>query len=102
MTIAETAFTLDGAQWVYRTAATGEVSIIDISGMEQKFADHAETQVSYCTAELSYDESGAGKILWLDVVPGLAYSLTVDRGANEQILSDMANQLFTPMQGEVG
>lgn len=102
MTIAETAFTLDGAQWVYRTAATGEVSIIDISGMEQEFADHAETQVSYCTAELSYDESGAGKILWLDVAPGLAYSLTVDRGANEQILSDMANQLFTPMQGEVG
>lgn len=102
MTIAETAFTMDGAQWVYRTAATGEVSIIDISGMEQTFTAHAVAQVSYCDAELSFDEGGAGKILWLDVAPGLAYSLSVDSGASEQLLTDMANAIFAPVQGDVG
>ena len=53
-------------------------------------------------AQLSYDEGGAGKIIWFDIVPGIEYSLSVESGANAEALSDMASLLFTPMQGEAG
>lgn len=43
-----------------------------------------------------------GKIIWFDIVPGIEYSLSVESGANAEVLSDMASLLFTPMQGEAG
>lgn len=99
-TVAETAFTVGGARWTYRTAP-GELELIDISGLADFSAD-AAGQVSYCEARLSYDEGGAGKIVWFDIVPGIEYSLSVESGANEQMLLDMANALFVPMQGDAG
>lgn len=99
-TVAETAFTADGARWTYRTAP-GELELIDISGLAD-FSAGAAGQVSYCEARLSYDEGGAGKIVWFDIVPGIEYSLSVESGANEQMLLDMANALFVPMQGDAG
>ncbi len=100
MTVAETAFTMDGARWTYRTA-TGDLELVDISGLDD-YAVSAEGSVSYCSAKLSYDEGGAGKIIWFDIVPGFEYSLSVDSGAGEQMLLNMANAIFSPMQGDVG
>ena len=65
--MAETAFTLSGARWVYRTAP-GELELVDISGLGS-FSLSAAGKVSYCDAQLSYDEGGAGKIIWFDIVP---------------------------------
>ena len=59
-------------------------------------------KVLWCPAVISYDESGAGKITWFDVAPGLVYSLSADSGASRDALLDMVNRLFTPAQGEVG
>ena len=97
-TVAETAFTMDGARWTYRTAP-GEVELVDISGLDD-FSAAASGSVSYCDAQLSYDEGGAGKIIWFDIVPGVEYSLSVDSGADERSLLEMANALFVPMQGD--
>ncbi len=99
-TVAETAFTMNGARWTYRTAP-GDLELVDISGLGD-FSTAASGSVSYCTAQLSYDEGGAGKIIWFDIVPGVEYSLSVESGAGAQVLTNMANELFTPMQGEVG
>ncbi len=98
MTVAETAFTMDGARWAYRTAP-GELELVDISGLGGFSAD-AAGQVSYCEAQLSYDEGGAGKIIWFDIVPGIEYSLSVDTGADSEALLAMADALFVPMQGD--
>lgn len=100
MTIAETTFVIDARRWVYRTAATAELSITDISGVTQDFATHSAAEVSWCAAELSFDEGGAGKILWLDIAPGLVYSLDVDTGASEALLLEMANTVFSPAQDD--
>ena len=81
-TVAETAFTLSGARWVYRTAP-GELELVDISGLSS-FSLSAAGKVSYCDAQLSYDEGGAGKIIWFDIVPGIEYSLSVDTGASAE------------------
>ena len=100
LTVAETAFTYGGARWAYRTAP-GVLDLIDISGLGD-FSTGADGSVSYCEAQLSYDEGGAGKIIWFDVVPGIEYSLSVESGASAQTLTDMANTLFVPMQGDAG
>ena len=97
-TVAETAFTLSGARWVYRTAP-GELELVDISGLGS-FSLSAAGKVSYCDAQLSYDEGGAGKIIWFDIVPGIEYSLSVDTGASAEALTNMADTLFIPMQGD--
>ena len=97
-TVAETAFTMNGARWTYRTAP-GDLELVDISGLDD-FSAAASGSVSYCDAQLSYDEGGAGKIIWFDIVPGVEYSLSVDSGADERSLLEMANALFVPMQGD--
>ena len=74
---------------------------MDISGLGS-FSLSAAGKVSYCDAQLSYDEDGAGKIIWFDIVPGVEYSLSVESGASEDSLIAMANELFTPLQGEAG
>lgn len=99
-TVAETAFTISGARWTYRTAP-GDLDLVDISGLDD-CSTAASGSVGYCSARLSYDEGGAGKIIWFDIVPGVEYSLSVESGASEDSLIAMANELFSPLQGEAG
>ena len=58
--------------------------------------------MAWCSARLSWNEDGSGKLVWFDLVPGLLYSLTMDSGASEQALMDMAAQLYEPAQGDAG
>ncbi len=104
LTVAETAFTLDGSRWTYRIAATSDVSadFADISGQDGAYAVSAEGEVGWCPARLSYTDGGAGKICWFDIAPGLLYSLSTDTGASEQALQDMSAALYSPAQGDVG
>lgn len=104
LTVAETAFTLNGTSYAYRTAATADTStdFADISGKDDTYAVSATAKVGYCSARLYYTEGGSGKIVWFDVVPGLLYSVSMSDGASQSALLDMANQLFTPAQGDVG
>lgn len=103
LAVGETTFSLNGVSCSFRTAATGAVEeeFADISGVDLDFQNQAAGEVLWCPARLYFDEGGAGKIVWFDVVPGLLYSLSVDRDASGQGLLDMAEQLFTPAQGEV-
>ena len=58
--------------------------------------------VSYCVARLSYEDGGGGKIVWFDPVPGLLYSLSMNSNASAEQLTELAVQLFSPAQGDVG
>lgn len=99
--VGETTFTLNGTVCVYRIAPTYEVSsdFADISGVED-FAHGDEAEVAWCPARLSWNDGGAGKVVWFDVVPGQLYSLSVDAGASRESLLDLANQMFLPAQDE--
>ena len=37
-------------------------------------------------------------LLWFDLVPGILYSMSMDSGASEEALLEMANSLFEPAQ----
>lgn len=100
---AETSFTVDGIRYAYRTAGTGQVVLQDISGMEDgKYENSSSVELGWCAAEAFWTEGGAGKLIWLDLAPGLVYSLTMDRGASKDALTEMAETLYTPAQGDVG
>lgn len=100
-TVTEVTFSENGQTWRYRMMPTMDVTehIPDISGYTGG-GKTAEGQVRWCAARLCWDEGGMGCIIWKDVAPGLAYSLTVDSGASETLLNDMARRVFQPAQGE--
>ena len=100
-TVTEVAFTLDGVTWHYRMAPTLDVSetIPDISGFTGGSL-MAEGKLCWCPTVLRWDAGGAGCIIWRDLAPGLAYSLTADTSASEDALSDMAALVFKPAQEE--
>ena len=102
-TVTEVTFAAGGQTWRYRMMPTADVTehIPDISGYTGG-QQTAEGQVLWCAASLRWDEGGTGCIIWKDVVPGLAYSLTADSGATETLLIDMAAQVFQPAQDEAG
>ncbi len=102
--VAETAFTLDGVRCSYRTASTGviEFPFADISGTAQDAPNHVSAELGWCQAELYFEEGGEGKLIWFDAAPGLLYSLTMESGASQQVLLDLANLLYAPAQGDVG
>lgn len=100
LTVAETTFQIDGITYAYRMAATMELleNFADISGMDGPFARIAAGEVYWCRAKLNFNDGGQGKILWFDLVPGILYSMSMDRDASREALLDMANSLFEPAQ----
>lgn len=100
-TVTEVTFALEGRTWHYRMAATYDVSetIPDISGYSGG-RSQAQSTVRWCPALLRWDEGGAGCIRWKDVAPGLVYSLAVDSGASEDVLTETAAAVFQPAQEE--
>ncbi len=103
LAVGETTFTLDGVSCAYRIALTYETSsdFADISGVEEEFAHHAQAEVGWCPARLAWNDGGAGKVVWFDLVPGQLFSLSVDAGASQERLLDLAGQLFLPAQDEL-
>ena len=103
LTVAETTFELDGITYAYRMAATMELGedFADISGIDGTFAVNIEGKVLWCSAKLHFDQNGQGRIVWFDVVPGILYSLSMDSGASEAALLDLATELFVPAQEEI-
>ena len=104
LTVAETTFYMDNNHYSYRMAATWEITspFADISGTDTDYASHVSAEVGWCPAEIYFNEGGAGKIIWFDIVPGLLYSLTRENGASEETLLALANELFSPAQGDAG
>lgn len=100
LTVAETTFQLDGITYAYRMAGTVELleEFKDISGLTGPFSQVAAGEVYWCRAKLNFDDGGQGKIIWFDLVPGILYSLSMDSGASENALLDIANDLFVPAQ----
>ena len=100
LTVAETTFQIDGVTYTYRMAGTMELleDFADISDLNGPFQQTAAGKVFWCSAKLSFNENAQGKILWFDLVPGILYSLSMDSGASEEALLEMANSLFEPTQ----
>lgn len=104
LTVAETTFVLDGIRFSYRMAATTELleDFKDISGMKGPFEKISAGEVAWCRAKINYTEGGQGRIIWFDLVPGILYSMSMDHGASDEVLLELANELFEPAQDTIG
>lgn len=98
--IAEMNFIMDGKNYCYRAMTTSNVSPFDISGFYYNWDKTENVKVNYCDATyVSCDD--ASNVYWLDVVPGVVYSLSVIQPTEQRELVDLANKIFVPTQGEV-
>ena len=102
LVIAETTFLYNDTLCAYRMAASQEITeyVTDISELDITFSSVIPANVNYCLAKLSFNPNQEGKIIWYDVVPGITYSLSVDSNATEELLLQLANELFEPAQGD--
>jgi len=96
----EITFSLNGVNWTYRCAPVNaaDEEVPDISELNGNFKT-LETQVQHCPAMVSVEDGGAGKIVWYDSVPGVAYSLSMAKNASGDTLQSIANLMYTPLQG---
>lgn len=106
ITIAETTFTLDGISYrwhVGRGDAEDPERLVDLSASGRVYPHTVETTIRWCRAELSDDPGNAGcKLIWIDIAPGLAYSLETDGAVSPEALQELAESLFVPAQSETG
>ncbi len=93
-------YTLDGKDFCYRMQQADDVVAYDMSGI---YADKWETEdatVSYCDAVVMKSSEGS-VIYWMDIVPGINYTLSCAQQLSAAELSEAAVSLFASMQGEV-
>lgn len=119
--IAQVTFDLDDNTFCYRASYTSEVKLIPedaslegiktdieectnvaakLAGMHHEWGQMATEEVQYAEAIMALNEGKAGFVGWLDVVPGVVYSLSVDDGATADLLLNTADKVFVPLQGE--
>lgn len=119
--IAQVVFEFAGNNFCYRASYTSEVKLIPedaslegiktdieectnvaakLAGMHHEWGQMATEEVQYAEAIMALNEGKAGFVGWLDVVPGVVYSLSVDDGATADLLLNTADKVFVPLQGE--
>lgn len=125
--ISQVIFTLDGKNYCYRAQPTSFVSI-EANVNENASVKDLSSALNDCTnigatlsgmhydwecvslidiaesrdAVVAFNEGKEGFIAWLDVVPGVLYSLSVEKGASQELLMNTAEVCFVPLQGDVG
>ena len=102
LTIGETTFVWNDIKHTYRISSTIEIDeyFADISDFHLNGKEY-NSEVLWCPARITIDADGQGKIVWFDIVPGLLYSLTIDKNASKESLLYMANILFEPAQEQI-
>lgn len=122
--IAQVNFSLNGIAYTYRASSTAETAFFegaDISdptaiseaadaavgkGAElaglyyDKWKGTAVVDIGYCEGVYACASDELSFAAWIDVVPGIMYSLTADGKAAQEELLSVAETVFVPMQGE--
>ena len=97
--VAQLKFSLDGhelclrAQTMSAAAAAG-----DISGMyyQWEYTKNVFVSMLYAVVNLSGD---IGYIKWIDAQGGIQYNLSMNKGASESLLIELAEKVYQPAQG---
>lgn len=125
--ISQVSFTLGGNKYCYRAQPTAYTSIeanldVETSGKELNDALSDCTNIGAaltgiysdwkniclydlengCESIIAFNEGKEGFISWLDVVPGVLYSVSVRGNVSEDLLLNAADICFIPLQGNSG
>lgn len=97
--MAQMDFTYNGKRYTYRAEPTGELEAYDMSGLYYNWTDVRDVSVLYNEAKLQLSDK-AGSIYWLDIVPGINYSLGSNEPVSAEELTELANLIYVPTQGD--
>ncbi|MDO4501722.1 MAG: hypothetical protein Q4D06_00925 [Coriobacteriia bacterium] len=99
---AQMEYTVDGKRFCYRAQSVSDTKAVDISGMNYTWEKGGNQVLDVNEVEAHYQSCKDATVLyWLDVVPGVAYSLSTDGSVSEQDMVAAANAVFQTTQGEV-
>lgn len=90
-TLGEVVFTYENTTYTFR-AQNGQ-KLEDISGLYYDFEAEHEFDTAGITCKMQYNEGGPGYCHWYDEVGKVTYSVSVDTGASQQGLTDIAELL---------
>lgn len=90
--LGEVVFSLDGTVYTYRGMATP--SSEDISGLHYQFTSTGNADIGGYECAIEYNDDAAGFCRWYDDVAKVTYSVSVDKGASEELLTDIATTLI--------
>lgn len=94
--IAQLRCTMDGHELCLRAQKmTNEAAAGDISGMYYEWEYTRNVFVCFLYAVVSLSED-IGCIKWIDAENGIQYSLSMNQGADEKLLIELAEKLFYP------
>ena len=126
--VSQVNFKLDGNEFCYRAQPTSATTIMSnltdenasienlskalsecinigaaLSGMHYDWKSVCLIDVAErCEGIVAFNEGKQGMITWLDVVPGILYSLSINSNASQNLLMDTAEACFVPVQGNAG
>lgn len=112
-TLAQMNFVWSGCDCIARAKATGSVELEDISGYYYNWEKITEETVGWCKAQAKYLTTEMGNVIavcnWIDVVPGVVYSFSMDiPGLGPGDIDDirrlclkLSNETWIPLQGDV-
>lgn len=85
-------FTLSGKDFTYRAQNTSAIE--DISGLHYDFTSKGEFDTAGVACSMQYNEGEAGFCHWYDDIAKTTYSISVDAGASEEVLTEAATALI--------
>lgn len=91
--IAELRFTVGDYELTYRAQPTDKLEAYDMNGLYYEWDTEEDVKVSYCDAKLMKCSEAAG-LYWIDVVPGINYSLSCIGDIYEEQFIGLAELLF--------
>lgn len=97
--IAQAVFDWEGHEVTYRICAAVEYS--DMSGLYYDWENAVDWQIQGRPGHVCYNEGAAGFCGWYDVAPGVLYNVAVTENATADLLTEVADAVFVPVQGEV-
>ena len=94
----EMSFTSDGVEYCYRVTPTGEVKPTDTTGLNYTWTTTENTTVAERAAIYS-SCADASALYWIDIVPGINYSIGCKGEVALDVLTAVAESVFAPVQG---
>ena len=102
--LAQADFTWQEAECTARVKASTTTELEDISGFYYEWKQEVEIPVGYNTATARWLETKEGDTIgiciWQDIVPGLTYSVSMEKNATLENLFILANAVYIPVQGD--
>ena len=102
--LAQADFTWQKAECTARVKASTSTELEDISGFYYEWKQEVEIPVGYNTATVRWLETKEGDTIgiciWQDIVPGLTYSVSMEKNATLENLFILANAVYIPVQGD--